>query len=459
MERALALDVPASSAAVAAAVAPQSAAAFAPRACPGGALPLAGLAAGPLPGLATLHQLAALLVTFCQLAWVALRAGVARAALLLLAQTARTARRAAAVRAAAATAAAELRRRAASPPSPPPRAPALARLPPAPAAAVAGPLLPPQAPAHAGRLTCVVDLDETLIAPPRPPRRVSSPADCGAPLRGAAPPSPAPAAGAVLRPGVHAFLERLAEAGELVLWTAAGPAYAARQLRALDPARRLFAGVIAGAASISAGGAKDLSRLGRDLSRVVLVDNAVAAMALQPSNGVPCPPFRGGADDKVGRGGGAGFHVPDQGAGVGRGVDSQSKRPRAGRSPGQRGLRGLRTAAAQQGGRAPPVASTPRAAEPALPLTPSSAPSPVPSCPPAAPGTLAGDAAAAAEPRGAARRRAPRARQQDSAGKVDGGAPGLAPRARRHALLTRRRPWFCPIRAFPAGGVAVLPEP
>ena len=43
---------------------------------------------------------------------------------------------------------------------------------------------------------------------------------------------------------------------------------------------------------------KDLSRLGRDLRRTVIVDNNPFSFLLQPENGVPCVPFFGHqADD------------------------------------------------------------------------------------------------------------------------------------------------------------------
>jgi TFIIF-interacting CTD phosphatase-like protein len=42
-----------------------------------------------------------------------------------------------------------------------------------------------------------------------------------------------------------------------------------------------------------------LRLLGRDLRRTVLVDDSVAALAAQPANGIPCPPFRGDLSDTV----------------------------------------------------------------------------------------------------------------------------------------------------------------
>jgi RNA polymerase II subunit A small phosphatase-like protein len=44
---------------------------------------------------------------------------------------------------------------------------------------------------------------------------------------------------------------------------------------------------------------KDLSRVGRDLARTVLVDDTPAAFLRQPANGLPVLAFRGDADDRL----------------------------------------------------------------------------------------------------------------------------------------------------------------
>ena len=43
---------------------------------------------------------------------------------------------------------------------------------------------------------------------------------------------------------------------------------------------------------------KDLSRLGRDLARVVLVDDSAWSFLAQPANGVPVAPFLGNLGDR-----------------------------------------------------------------------------------------------------------------------------------------------------------------
>jgi len=176
------------------------------------------------------------------------------------------------------------------------------------------PLLPPQRPCHVGRLTVVLDLDETLVAPLRAPLGASPTAAAGAT---ATPTTFTTTSAAILRPGAHEFLSRLSQSAEIVLWTAAGPAYAESQLRLLDPQGSLFSAYVCGGCAGTNGGAegnrgattptggagrsivKDLSRLGRDLRRTVLVDNCVKSMSSQPANGIPCLPFRGDPSDQV----------------------------------------------------------------------------------------------------------------------------------------------------------------
>ena len=182
----------------------------------------------------------------------------------------------------------------------------------------------------------VLDLDETLIAAfpepaPPPPARTPAPsvvvtADLG---DGAAGP-----VRAYVRPGLHAFLARLAEFADVVLFTAGlpgvlgrglGPSpaaaapprpqppqpptpptrypsgYAGPLCDALDPGGTLLPVRLFRPSTVAAGGhvcVKDLSALGRDLGRTVLVDNSPWSFLLQPSCGLPALPFYGDGDDE-----------------------------------------------------------------------------------------------------------------------------------------------------------------
>ena len=85
-----------------------------------------------------------------------------------------------------------------------------------------------------------------------------------------------------------------------MLYTAGLPGYASPLCDALDPTRELLPIRLFRQSTVAAGGhscVKDLSPLGRDLRRTVLVDNSPFSFLLQPACGVPAHPFDGdGAD-------------------------------------------------------------------------------------------------------------------------------------------------------------------
>lgn len=155
----------------------------------------------------------------------------------------------------------------------------------------------------------VLDLDETLVAAyPEPAPR--------APRSWRKGPSPTLVVGNVdlgdgrsgdvrcyMRPGLHAFLEGVREIADVVLYTAGLPGYASPLCDALDPSRSLLPVRLFRATTVAAGGhscVKDLTPLGRDLRRTVLVDNSPFSFLLQPACGLPAHPFDGdGADDHL----------------------------------------------------------------------------------------------------------------------------------------------------------------
>ena len=106
-----------------------------------------------------------------------------------------------------------------------------------------------------------------------------------------------------LRPGLHAFLRGVSEIADVVLYTAGLPGYASPLCDALDPSRSLLPIRLFRGTTVAAGGhscVKDLSPLGRDLRRTVLVDNSPFSFLLQPACGVPAHPFDGdGADEHL----------------------------------------------------------------------------------------------------------------------------------------------------------------
>ncbi|CAI5709038.1 unnamed protein product [Hyaloperonospora brassicae] len=96
------------------------------------------------------------------------------------------------------------------------------------------------------------------------------------------------------RPGLDRFLEEAAKHYDVYVFTAGLEAYGKPILDALDPKGTLFAGRFFRASCRPHKGMflKDLRVVhGRDLSRVVLVDNNPVSFLLQPSNGIPVPSF------------------------------------------------------------------------------------------------------------------------------------------------------------------------
>ena len=90
-----------------------------------------------------------------------------------------------------------------------------------------------------------------------------------------------------IRPGVENFLKSLSPFFEIIVFTAASQNYADHVLDHIDPDHIIkyrlyresctqFNGVFV----------KDLSRLGRDLQKVIIIDNSPAAYMLQPYNAI-----------------------------------------------------------------------------------------------------------------------------------------------------------------------------
>ena len=98
------------------------------------------------------------------------------------------------------------------------------------------------------------------------------------------------------RPGVDAFLQEMAKHYELVLWTAGQQVYAETIVNWLDPENAIFSKRMyrTECAELSDGRTiKDLTKLGVDLSRVLILDNSETCYTLQPANGVPIEDFEG----------------------------------------------------------------------------------------------------------------------------------------------------------------------
>ncbi|OMP11721.1 NLI interacting factor [Corchorus capsularis] len=137
--------------------------------------------------------------------------------------------------------------------------------------------------------TIVLDLDETLIhsilgpPPPRYDFMVSRDID-GTTVNFYV----------LKRPGVDEFLEMISKKYEVVVFTAGHVAYASKVLDILDPkgliSHRFYRD---SCKQVRGKFIKDLSGMGRDMRKIVIVDDNPNSFTLQPENGIPIKPFLG----------------------------------------------------------------------------------------------------------------------------------------------------------------------
>lgn len=85
------------------------------------------------------------------------------------------------------------------------------------------------------------------------------------------------------RPYLNDFLERVAGLFEIIIFTASQSIYAEQLLNVLDPKRRIFRHRVYRESCVFVEGnyLKDLSVLGRDLARVIIVDNSPQVLFLE----------------------------------------------------------------------------------------------------------------------------------------------------------------------------------
>ncbi|KIZ04779.1 hypothetical protein MNEG_3173 [Monoraphidium neglectum] len=163
-------------------------------------------------------------------------------------------------------------------------------------------LLPPQAPEHAGRLTVLLDLDGTLISSFTPKRAPRLPPTMRTHLVGQGSGLNPAGVFVVERPGLTDFLAELAAFAEVVVFTAGLQEYAAPIIDAIDPGSKYVAARVYREGTTRTDHyqcVKDMRRVGRALSRTVLVDDTPLAFLHQPSNGVPVLGFRGDPEDRL----------------------------------------------------------------------------------------------------------------------------------------------------------------
>eukprot|EP00929_Paragymnodinium_shiwhaense_P001039 TRINITY_DN101264_c0_g1_i1.p1 TRINITY_DN101264_c0_g1~~TRINITY_DN101264_c0_g1_i1.p1 ORF type:complete len:345 (-),score=72.06 TRINITY_DN101264_c0_g1_i1:211-1245(-) len=153
--------------------------------------------------------------------------------------------------------------------------------------------LGPQFGSNIGRKTLVLDLDETLI---HSSFRVVPHAHIVITVEIE---NESHKVFVLKRPGVDDFLIEVAKLYEVVVYTASMSMYANKLLDELDKERvisyRLFR---ESCTRLPQGYTKDLSRLGRDLQNVIIIDNSPVCYALQPHNAIPIKTWRDDPSDR-----------------------------------------------------------------------------------------------------------------------------------------------------------------
>lgn len=102
------------------------------------------------------------------------------------------------------------------------------------------------------------------------------------------------------RPFVFTFLEEMAKHFELAIFTASEKAYADAIINKLDPERTLISRRLYNTECDQLNGifVKDMSKLGRNLKDVIIVDNTALCFAFQLENGVPILSYYGSGKEQ-----------------------------------------------------------------------------------------------------------------------------------------------------------------
>jgi hypothetical protein len=107
----------------------------------------------------------------------------------------------------------------------------------------------------------------------------------------------------LLRPGCHNMIKTLSMFVELVSFTSAEESYGTAALRVVDPFNAIKLRLFRQHMTLNEGVlVKDLNVLGRDLKKVVIIDDRRTNFRLQPGNGIKIDPWTGDPkDDQLGK--------------------------------------------------------------------------------------------------------------------------------------------------------------
>jgi len=167
-------------------------------------------------------------------------------------------------------------------------------------------VLPPQLEEDQGKLTVVLDIDETLVHTEFLPQYVNLSSEKIEQFNANCPPHffciNLNGRGAALvrkRPFLTEFLLEGSQRYELIAFTAGHEDYAGPLLDKLDPDGTIFRHRLFRQHCAQNGMVKDLRILNRNLSRTVLVDNSHTSFLFQLGNGIPIESFIDDMSDKA----------------------------------------------------------------------------------------------------------------------------------------------------------------
>lgn len=143
-------------------------------------------------------------------------------------------------------------------------------------------LLGPPTPRSSGMMTLVLDLDETLVHSSFKPVQAADfviPVEIDDQVHQVY---------VLKRPGVDEFMRRMGECYEVVIFTASLAKYADPVLDLLDKHKVVKARLFREACVQHKGNyVKDMGRMGRDLRKIIIIDNSPASYMFNPENAVP----------------------------------------------------------------------------------------------------------------------------------------------------------------------------